>query len=420
MKKPIENLKNKFLLLEKTENENIKKLIKLYKEDPYHARILFMNNPKDSFYDYRLLVFYDGNEIKGAKNLDFVLFRQCFGISKTNRMYNREKVLIRVRVRGDKVWVCQDSKIRAYGCDNMILLPYNAPVRIERYVGSYLTGKFAWFKFIREEFKIYTKSFNYVTTHKLFNKKKLLCNYYGFNYPISKALYDLDMGGKTGGRNHDRNQFHNLKYYKDWITGEGKMNYEFMNNRWSLFTDMLQMAKTLDKVINLSWSDKRMILEHDKLSVELTDALYKYDNVKLANNKAFKLFSKKSKGYKLIKSSRDLALEGRRQSHCVVSYRSKIDDGRCGIYHIDGFTLELGIRSMEDGSKALIRVQIQGHRNSHANSELINKIDKDLDYFNKHYKDKIIPGKKYSGNLDANHLLGVNNVVAINNFDLVF
>lgn len=94
--------------------------------------------------------------------------------------------------------------------------------------------------------------------------------------------------------------------------------------------DVIRMAKSQKRRINLAWSPARWRAEHDKLSraetlTRLQVASVTYD---LA---AYEDTLPASAHKSLIRCSKRLGLEGLRQRHCVASYHDKIASGACAI-----------------------------------------------------------------------------------------
>ncbi len=94
--------------------------------------------------------------------------------------------------------------------------------------------------------------------------------------------------------------------------------------------DVISMAKTQQRRINLGWTPKRWHQEHNRLSRAATLQRLAADNVNYDITKYQKYLPTDWPGY-LIKNSRRLGMEGLRQSHCVASYHNQIISGSCAI-----------------------------------------------------------------------------------------
>ena len=138
------------------------------------------------------------------------------------------------------------------------------------------------------------------------------------------------------------------------------------------------MAKILDKKINCKWCEKRLKLEHDQWSKELTNILYVEDDRNMMVSKIYKLFAEQT-SFELLTTTKEMYYEGTRNSHCVAVYVSKVNSGACGIYRIGDYTLEL-IRNY--GDNCLKISQFRGYRNIDAPKDLYNMVLEKLNKFN--------------------------------------
>ena len=94
--------------------------------------------------------------------------------------------------------------------------------------------------------------------------------------------------------------------------------------------DVIRMAKSQNRRINLSWGAKRWKEEHDRLSrAEALERMAK-ENCTYNLSKFEEFLPNKFCGY-LIRSSRRLGMEGLRQRHCVASYDSRLKKEECAI-----------------------------------------------------------------------------------------
>jgi hypothetical protein len=155
---------------------------------------------------------------------------------------------------------------------------------------------------------------------------------------------------------------HYIRTHKDYIVKSGTANDELFKSEYLM--DTIRLAKVLDKKVNLNWSVKRLKSEHDKFSKVLNDIIFINDDKPLNNHKIFVKFGESS-GLELINSTKDLALEGIRQSHCVGSYASKINSGYSGIFRVQDHTLELGFK-IDAKTDGLFIKQLRGFNNNKA------------------------------------------------------
>lgn len=87
-------------------------------------------------------------------------------------------------------------------------------------------------------------------------------------------------------------------------------------------------------------------------------------------------------GYELIKTTKDLAYEGKKMNHCVGSYVTDVDSGASGIYRIENHTLELRKRWAK-GHQFLRISQLRGYSNSTPPDDLSEKVGVMVENFNR-------------------------------------
>jgi hypothetical protein len=142
------------------------------------------------------------------------------------------------------------------------------------------------------------------------------------------------------------------------------------------------MGKTLNRKVNCSWSARRLKEEHDEWSKEITDIVFTEGDRPLNINDIFIEFSDMS-GFNLLTTTKEMNIEGRKQSHCVATYVNKVDSGSCAIYSIDDYTLELNSKWIENYTKKVIFInQFRGYKNCDAPKELYNLVLDKLNEFN--------------------------------------
>ena len=94
--------------------------------------------------------------------------------------------------------------------------------------------------------------------------------------------------------------------------------------------DVIRMAKSQKRRINLAWSASRWKTEHDRLSRAETLARLAEQQVHYAVTKFEQHLPETFPGY-LIRSSKRLGMEGLRQRHCVASYHDQLMSGHCAV-----------------------------------------------------------------------------------------
>ena len=107
------------------------------------------------------------------------------------------------------------------------------------------------------------------------------------------------------------------------------------------FMDTLKMAETLGYKVNGSWGLKRLKAEHDRYSREITDFNFEYSPVKDLNILPIYLKFADYSGIDLLRTNKEMFLEGKKMNHCVASYVNSVESGQSAIYHYRDFTIEL-------------------------------------------------------------------------------
>ncbi len=161
------------------------------------------------------------------------------------------------------------------------------------------------------------------------------------------------------------------------MTHLDSINPELLNTTThGILMDACRMGEQLCTKVNVSWTLRRLKEEHDTWSKHITDVLYEASNRELNISPVFRKLAEKLDG--LLTTSKDLAYEGRRQHHCVATYASAVDSGRCAIWHINGYTAEIA----RDHSNKLFLKQFLGHKNVQAPAKLRLVIEEELVKFN--------------------------------------
>ena len=85
------------------------------------------------------------------------------------------------------------------------------------------------------------------------------------------------------------------------------------------------------KKINLSYSARRIMEEHDR-NMDIYEM--QWNKVKIPKNSVFKRLKLPSE-FKWINTTRKLLNEGNKMHHCVATYSTRINNDKCGIYHLE-------------------------------------------------------------------------------------
>ncbi len=81
----------------------------------------------------------------------------------------------------------------------------------------------------------------------------------------------------------------------------------------------------------------------------------------------------------MLTTTKEMFLEGKKQSHCVGTYINKVDAGGCAIFTYDKFTIEISKKL----NKQLFIVQCRGFKNKDADEQTMSHINKFISEFNK-------------------------------------
>ena len=375
------NKEEKYKVLYEGSNPNVDKLIELYKKDKFKARVVFMNGSKSNYTKQDVVMFFHEN---GKFNIVQII--KQFGISITNKVYTYKSVVNEIIYKDNKLWFrFKHIKVfRLIQLNNDILRQWNTDTKDE--VFKFLQDRFSWLRFVLEN--NVPLAYNTIIKNKLYNLNDCLKHMYKVPLPVAKMFFKHNITFALNG--NYTTWIMSLKSYRKYLINIENLKEEFILNTY--FKDSLKMAKTLDKRINCSWSLKRLKQEHDDWSKEITNIVLENEPLRELNvNKLFVEFGLKY-NYRLLNTNKELLYEGIRQSHCVGTYIDAVDNGDSGIYHIDGYTLELRKEQVfkTDFSVSHYRLKInqfKGFNNlTNAPEELFNEVSDKLNEFNKTIK----------------------------------
>jgi len=412
-KEPTEE-KVKYTLLKESNKQEVNELFRIYKEDPFKARVKFYNKGKGHFHFTRLALFeFNDTEFEICE------FQTTFGISTTNRIYSSQKKLSSVSYKKGKFWYINNRNkqktIQPLTYGNFIrfiqetenLYNYSndkSETLAKSKIFSYFKERFPWVMTLSESKISYGTTFNVVVSKGLFGLKAL--NRHIMKVPINIANMILDSEA-----------FQFLKSdgipIKKWygvmkvLDNIENVTPELLNDH--LFADTCKMAQTLGRKINCAWGPKRLKEEHDKWAKEITriilDCEIEYDLNIRPIYKSFAEFS----GYQLLKTNKDMLAEGMLQHHCVGTYIDRVDKGATAIFHVKGFTLQVEVLDLDwkthksrtervhplympesyynkdlyekidpSHNRALVNAQFRGKFNEQAPQELVDEVDQML------------------------------------------
>lgn len=344
------------------QSQSVDTLFKIYAKNKFNARVFFMNENSSVFNKVRLCVFEEPNG-----DFSIVYFRRNYGISKTNIIYNRESRVFSIIKKGNKFYFKNRMGIKPLtyshlrACDNYKLIV------------NELVSRLPWLRYMTEHDVIQSVSFNTIYSKKIFSLEKALKHQYKLPTPTAKLLYSMK---------NSSYQASYLRYYIEYLDNVENLHNTLPTYDFGIFYDTVKMAKTLNRKINCSWSPKRLRLEHDEWSKEITDIVFTEGDRLMSINDIFIKFADAS-GFKLLRTTKEMNIEGRKNDHCVATYVNKVDNGNCGIYSIDGYTLELNTKWVNNhATLALSIVQFRGYKNCNAPENLYNLVKGELYKFN--------------------------------------
>ena len=346
----------------------VETLFRIYAKDKFKARVYYMNEDSHIFKSTRLVVFDEPNG-----DFDIVQFVRKYGISKTDKMYNRETREFSIMKRGNKFYYKSGKYFKPLIFANLLNCQNSLIIMPE------IIKRLPWLRYLTEHNVIHSTSLSTIYTKKLFSLDKALRYQYKVPLPCAKILYELSKKD---------NRAIYLRFYIEYLVNVENLHNTLPKYDFDLFYDTIKMAKTLNKKVNCSWSAKRLKLEHDTWAREITDVVFIDGDRELSISNIYLNFSEKS-GFKILKTSKEMANEGRVNDHCVATYIGKVESGSCGIYHIDGYTLELRTKWVEGKSELIIN-QFRGYKNCDAPKELHDLVIVELNKCNqKRYEDLI-------------------------------
>lgn len=383
----MEKKKPEWTLIYESKSSLLDKLYEVYAKDKYKARILYFND-KSNYYKIRVVKFSHENG-----DFEICVFNEKTGISITNKMYRREKKIESIIYKGGKFWYSTRTK-------KLTQLTYSG---LRSFVGNFagwneIDGhavlkaffkKFSWVRFISEEPALHNMAFNTIVRYKLYNQTDALKHKFKVPTPVIKVLKNHFKDYQT------TDMFKIWKEMKQVLLNIENLKPELISHH--MFIDTCKMARTLDKKVNCSWSTKRLEQMHNDWSKEITNTVLEFEEHRELNvGKIYRKFAEVT-GYKLLTSNRDLLYEGMTQKHCVATYINKVDRGSAGIFHIDGYTLELNYQTVytydvginwgefngtNTENKYLYNTQFRGKYNCNAPAELQIEVSEKILAFN--------------------------------------
>jgi hypothetical protein len=347
------------VVLDEMNSPKVNKLFDYYEKDRYLARVIYMND-SSGYENWKTILFTEKNG-----HFSIVVFRRKFGISISNRIYSHEKRVLTLTYNG-KFWLINNNNsnrgksVTQATLNNLRMsMPHygRGNHSVIEIILNKLQERYGWLRFIREGDILLNVSLNTIVDKKLFSLKKALQHQYKVPLPVAKML-----------KKYSTNVYlvETFKFHLPYIENVESLKEEWLKDSevLGILYDTLKLAKTLDKKVNCSWSTRRLKEEHDKWSKILTDIIFIDGDREMVINKTFLDFSKFS-GYEIITTTKGMAYEGKKQNHCVASYVNKVENGNCGIYKVNEYTLEV-VWAYFNGKRVLKINQLRGYSNKSA------------------------------------------------------
>lgn len=314
-------------LLAEQVTPQLKGLIEDYQKDKYKARVLFFNkggNTSNYTQNREVLFEYPNGDFKICK------FTKKYGISKTGIMYNHETMTNQFLYVKKKFYIKNGS---SFTVPTHSYLRYN-PNQYSSEAYKYFKEKFGWVRNIMESANGYSISLNTIVTEKLFNDKKILKKLFKAPWPVIDII--------TKSSTEQFSFYDKVKVWKEmrqYLINIDNLKSEIYNSHY--FIDTCKMAKTLNKRVNCSWSLRRLKEEHDEWAREISYIVLESQPLTDLKVKQIYLDFAEYSGYEILRTNHDMVHEGIKQHHCVGTYISSVEGGRCAIYRVGDYTLEL-------------------------------------------------------------------------------
>ena len=408
-----------YKLLSETDKTTVNKLIEIYKEKPLNARVKYFNDKSTKYQYYRLVLleYADGN-------FSINYYRVTYGISVTSRMYHHDKLVYGIVFKNNKFYflnkeVGQNSvKILTHGLLTHFIRCTEGVYKSNLMVSvtfNYMRKRFPWIQVLNEHPLGDCLSFNRVLQHKLFSYKDISRDLLKVPNNICEIVIEYDYLAERGdsGSVKRRIWLETLKV----LEGAQNLTKEFIDSEY--FRDTCKMAKTLGKKVNCRWKEKRLKEEHDVWAREISNIVLDCEpEYPLKINAYYHQFADFS-DYKLLKTNKEMLIEGMVQNHCVGTYIERVNKGECAIYHVKGFTLQLALKlrliKQDEYGEEIINnskrqhyfeiKQFKGHHNQNASLELHAEVQNIIDEFAKENLFEVItdsseldiPSKAFNG-----------------------
>ena len=397
-KKPRVVKKNELVnwkLLKESNKENLDELFRIYKDNPYNAGVYFRNggnitiNNNNSSGKINKKRWILSNFSDGSFNI--TEFITTFGISKTNKMYSRQKKGTSIIFKNNRLWFINNNVIRPLKWISFNSVLGELGSDGGKFLKDYFKDKFFWFKTFNEYDYADALTFNTVILHKLYGHDDMDRYLFKTNKKVISVLRAHINKEEPLNDYVHVSEKHNFIYW--WkknspiIDNLDNLTPEFFN--YPNFEDTFSIAHKLGKRINAKWGKKTFVNMHDTWSFDITRILLSTSELRDLNVRDVFMDFAEFSGYKLLTTNREMLTEGLQNRHCVGTYIDGVDRGDYAIYSINGFTLQLQTYEVDFNSPqktnrytndeyTYYRLTSYGNRNKHniQQSRNINDVEK--------------------------------------------
>ena len=349
----------KFTVLKEGSSSQVNQLFELYKQDRYKARVKYMNSPQG--YSYRRLVIFEF----GEKDFEITEFENTFGISITNRIYSSQRKINSIIFKKGKFYRINNTNRKRgvmpmtyYGLLSFIResesgygYEEESAMLAKSKAYEYLVNRFPWVKTLAETEAAKALAFNTVVSKGLTGQKELLRHVYKIPINIINiiqkevpSMYNHNNRNYIRATNRPRNIYDKLRQWKEVskvLDGVQNLTEEMYYHHH--FYDTCNMAHKLGRRVNCRWGIKKLEQVHDEWAKDLRNILLDCEiEYMLKVRKPYYGLAKHT-GWKLLFTNKEMLVEGVRQNHCVGGYIDRVERGECAIFHIEGFTLQVGM-----------------------------------------------------------------------------
>lgn len=304
--------------------------VAIYKEDRLKARILFMNLGP---IDIRRTIMFEFDDKDTKDNFSIITYRLRYNISKKNIMYSSEVKETIINCSNNKIMITHNERNR-FGTKHLM---WN---EVDNLTKGILLIKYPQLRFLNDFLTDYNDttsllsvntgctiinnlSISSILKYKLYSAKKCLAHLYKTQWNIAFKLAKLHIDPRT------------WKVYSDYVIAT-----KVPEKLSPLWTDLVKVARIMNRKVNISWSENRIKLTHDEWNKEMNLITVTATDRPLTIAPLFRECAD-TLNIELIQTTKELTEEAMNKRHCVGSYVSTIESGVSGIYKVEDYTLEL-------------------------------------------------------------------------------